>query len=95
VAAVVDIGFVSRQKYQFKLCSRNLDAVAMLAFEIVFTSITPRHVHWNHARFGKAQAIIRHARAGATSIVGQKFCLQSLRTALCRKGPGGILQILR
>jgi hypothetical protein len=27
--------------------------------------------HRTHARFGKAQAIIRHGRAGATSLVGK------------------------
>jgi hypothetical protein len=45
----------------------------MLALEIVVTSIIPRHGHRKHTRFGKAQAIIRRERAGATSIVGMIF----------------------
>ena len=42
---------------------------------------------------GKAQAIVRRQRAGATSVVGR--ILQSHRTALCRQGPGAILRIVR
>src|SRR5437899_1007810 len=39
-------------------------------------------------RFCDAQAIIRRARAGATSIVGKDFCLQSRRTARRWTGSG-------
>ena len=41
----------------------------------MFTSISP-HAHQKRARFGHAQAIIRRARAGVTSVVKGIFCLQ-------------------
>jgi len=72
----------------------NLDIVGMLALEIVFTSITPRHARWKGARSAKR----RRSSVASEPVqlqLSEDFSPQSHRTALRWQEPAVILQIAR